>query len=656
MMEFKRIMRIDIETYSDIDITEYGVYRYVDSPEFDILLFAYKLDNDPVEVIDFTALDENERQRTIDILKGYLMDETVLKTAFNAQFEITALNKAFGIDMPLNSWSCTMVRGMVMGLPGSLKNMAKAMGLEEQKDKEGKALIQYFCKPCKPTKTNGGRTRNLPEHDREKWEKFVEYCRQDVVVETEIGNRLPYLIDSEQYLWEIDMAINRMGVAIDKELVTHAIDCSEQYTTELMRRSKEITGLENPNSTTQLKHWVQEQEGVTLDSIDKAAVNALLEGTLEPHVREVLEMRQELGKSSVKKYQKMDGCLCSDGRVHGLLQFYGANRTGRWAGRLVQVQNLSKNHDETLDSMRELLKSGQYDMIPYLYGDTQAFLSELVRTAFIAKEGHRFIVSDFSAIEARVIAWLGDEKWRINVFNTHGKIYEASASQMFGVPIESVTKGSPLRAKGKVAELACGYQGGVNALRAMDPKWADSVPEAELQDLIDQWRAANPNIVRLWNTAQDCAVNCIKRKTKVPLKHGVVFEYENGCMFIRLPSGRRLCYPNASLSEGRFGNQVPTFYAENDKHMWVKSQTYGGKLIENIVQAIARDCLAESIIRLYELGYNTVMHIHDEVVIEHEEGKSSKEEVMEIMGQSIDWAPGLPLRADAYETKYYLKD
>lgn len=910
------ILRIDIESYSDIDIMKSGVYKYVESPNFEILMIGYKLIDNGQEhsgLIDLKdPLEFNQKEYTQ--ICELILSSSVIKTAFNANFETTCLSKHLGVKLDPKEWRCSKVQSLQMGLPGNLAGVAKALGLEQQKDTKGKALINYFSKPCKPTKKNGQRTRNLPHHDPEKWADFCSYCIQDVEVEDAIADRLSKypLKDSEQYLWTIDQEIISDGVLLDMKLVNNAVECANAYNERLITRAQEITGLSNPNSVSQIKAWLEESEGEEVTSLSKATVKDLLGTDVSELARELLEIRQELGKTSVKKYQAMQRAVCEDSRVRGLLEFCGASRTARWAGRLVQVQNLPQNKLPDLHWARQLLLSGEYDLFESLYGNVPDTLSQLIRTAFVASPGGRFIVADFSAIEARVLAWVAKEQWRLEVFATHGKIYEASASQMFKVPLESIGKGSPLRQKGKVAELACiaegslvltdfglvpiedvqmhhklwdgstwvrhdgvifkgvkevidyegltatadhlvwvegetepvqfgvaaacgahltrsgygrhtirvgennkprekveigmerpngfgavhrmledfmgiplqpkagqvegvssllsatqntevarseihggqtemrkpqdkglrklwrawhkvqfrishrgrslddrelrfarhgsgdrqrgrewklrawkpqvgnsptklpepkkvydiinagplnrftvsgvlvhncGYQGGINALKSMDAKWAATVPDHQLKELIDAWREANPNIVKLWNDVEKAAIAAVKNKRTVSIQYGIKFSFADGCLFINLPSGRKLTYFKAALEPDDYGRDKLTYYGTDEKKGFSKLRTYGGKLVENLIQAIARDCLAESIVRLKEAGYRTVMHVHDEVILDTPiDPKYSMEEVMDIMGQPIDWAPGLLLTADAYETYYYRKD
>lgn len=649
-----KTLAIDIETYSSVDLTKSGVYAYSEAPDFTVLLFAYAFDAEPVQIIDL-ASGEALPKTVIDALRD---NHNILKTAFNANFERTCLTRFLGFPMDPEGWQCTAVQAATLGLPHHLDGVAKVMKLGEQKDSRGKALIKFFSVPCKATKANGGRTRNLPQHDTEKWAVFKDYCKQDVAVERAIRNKLSRFqnTEKEKRLWGVDQKINDRGVRIDSIFVKQAIRCDQEHHDRCLRRAVEITGLENPKSVAQLKAWVEETEGICLENLNKATVQELIHEIQNPEVREVLKLRADLSKTSTKKYETMIKAKCEDDRVRGLFQFYGANRTGRFAGRLVQVQNLPQNHLRDLELARILVKDGDFDTLDRLFGNTPATLSELIRTAFIPTEGRRFIVSDFSAIEARVIAWLADEKWRMDVFATHGKIYEASASQMFHVPIESIVKGSSLRQKGKVSELALGYAGGVGALKTMGAL-AMGVPEEELQGLVDGWRAASPNIVKFWWDVEKAVRMAIADKPS-KLQYGLSFEKQSGILFIGLPSGRKLAYVNPRLEpDPKFSREGIVYDGQNQTtKKWEKIRTYSGKLAENIVQAVARDCLAESMIRLDQLGFDIVMHVHDEVILDVEKGRSSAEEVAEIMGRPIDWAPGLLLRADAYETDFYQKD
>lgn len=651
-----RTLSIDIETYSDLDIKKVGVYRYVDSANFEILLFAYAFDNEEVKVIDLVN-DEDLPKEVIEALN----DNKVIKSAFNANFERTAISKFLNINLKPNEWSCTMIKALTLGLPGSLDSVSKALKFNEdkQKIKEGKALIQYFCKPCKATKVNKGRTRNLPIHDMEKWNKFKEYCKQDVVVEREIRNKLSKYKTTKREikLWYLDQRINDTGIKVDTELIENAIECDKRYTEKLTKEAIKITGLNNPNSPAQLKKWLSDKVGFEITSLTKESIPEILEQVDDENVVRILELRKLMSKTSIKKYEAMKLAKGNDNRVRGLLQFYGANRTGRWAGRLVQVQNLPQNHIEDLDLARNLLKEGDFDLIELLYDSVPDVLSQLIRTAFIPSEGHRFIVSDFSAIEARVIAWLAGEKWRLDVFNSHGKIYEASASQMFKIPIENIKKGSELRQKGKLAELSNGYGGSVGALISMGAIKM-GLKEEELQPIVTAWRNANPNITKFWWDVDKAAKKAIKDRTIVEIQHGIKFIYNPGVLFIELPSSRRLSYlrpkiePHTTFS----GDKITYEGMEQTSKQWKRIDTYGPKLVENIVQATARDCLREAMFNVTDAGYDIVMHVHDELVLDVDKRCGSLEEVNSIMGKEISWAKGLPLKADGYECDYYKKD
>ncbi|MGJ0841559.1 DNA polymerase [Clostridium tertium] len=654
-----RTLAIDVETYCELDIKNVGAYRYCEHPSFEIMLFAYAYDDEPVQIIDFM----NGETLPFEIIED-LENPEVLKTAFNANFERNAIiGDGYwpnGIsDMNPAQWDCTMIQALRMGLPGSLDMVGKALNFQEdkQKMKEGKALIQYFCKPCKPTKTNGGRTRNLPEHDPEKWELFKEYCKQDVEVEREIRRKLNKYktTDKEKRLWDLDQQINDRGINLDLVLAEQAIKCDEQFKDRLTKEAIGLTGLSNPNSPTQLKKWLSDKVGYEVTSLTKDSIPKLLEAAEDENVKRVLELRQLMAKTSIKKYQAMESARCEDGRVRGLLQFYGANRTGRWAGRLVQVQNLPQNHLPDLDDARTFVRNGKFDEVEFLFDSVPDTLSQLIRTAFIPSEGNRFIVADFSAIEARVIAWYASEKWRLEVFKTHGKIYEASASQMFKVPIEDIKKGSDLRQKGKIAELALGYGGSVGAIKSMDK--SGSIPEEELPGLVRSWRSANPNITKFWWDCDKAAKKAINERTTVTMQYGLKFIYNPGVLFIQLPSGRRLSYVRPKIEEGIYGSDIISYEGmEQTSKQWTRQETYGPKLVENIVQATARDCLAEALFNVDKAGYKTVMHIHDEIVMDVPIGFGSVEEVNKIFGENISWAPGLPLKADGYECNYYMKD
>lgn len=662
-----RHLSIDIETYSSVDLKKSGLYKYVQSPDFEILLFAYKADNDPVKIVDLTRHEEIP----FDI-KTALLSDKVIKHAYNAAFEWYCLSKYLRVPVPeawLNQWRCTMLHGLYLGYPGGLAVVGEALKLPQDKRKMGvgKSLINYFCKPCKPTKANGNRARNLAKHEPEKWKLFKDYCVQDVVTENIILNTLSAfpVPDEVQKQWELDMRINARGVALDRELISGALYCSDCITSELTKKASELTGLANPNSVQQLKAWIEAETGKEVTDLNKETVADMLIYDLPDNVTEVLEIRQELGKTSVSKYEAMAKCICDDGRVRGLLQFYGANRTGRWAGRFVQVQNLPRNYIETLDMARKFVKQKNLEAVRLLYGNVPDTLSQLIRTAFIPSGSNKLVIADFSAIEARVIAWLAGEQWRLDVFNTHGKIYEASASSMFGVPIEKIRKGNPeysLRAKGKVAELALGYQGGSGALISMGALKM-GLTEEELPDIVKRWRAANPRIKDLWYTCENAALEVMTTGRRTGVNRGIIFAREYDIMTgldfftVELPSGRKLYYPHPFLAENDFGKQALHYYGTNQQSgKWEVHATYGGKLTENIVQAVARDCLAVTLQRLEDAGLDVVMHIHDEAVIDCGRDAVTVERACEIMGQHIVWADELPLKAAGFESDYYMKD
>ena len=639
---------IDIETFSTTDLTKSGVYRYVEDDCFEILLFGYSVDYGQVQVIDL-AMGEKIPVEIIDALD----DPTIIKWAFNAQFERTCLSKYMGHPLKPEWWHCTMIWAATLGLPLSLEAVGVVLGLEKQKLKEGKDLIRYFCVPCKATKSNDGRTRNYSINDIEKWKLFKSYNERDVETELAIQDKLSKFPVSE-YVWKqyhLDQTINDAGIELDMELVEKAIDCDREFKKKHMERARILTGLENPNSPIQLKEWL-ESKGQMVDSLAKAAVKEMLDAA-DGEVEEVLQLRQLLAKSSVKKYAAMENAICSDGRARGLIQFYGANRTGRYSGRLIQVQNLPQNHIADLKVARDLIKSGDFEGAELLYDSVPNVLSELIRTAFVPNKGCKFLVSDFSAIEARVIAWLAGEKWRMDVFATHGKIYEASASAMFHIPIEEITKGSPLRQKGKIAELALGYGGSVGALAAMGALDM-GVPEEELKPLVDAWRKANPMITKLWWDVDKAAVTTIKEKKSVKL-HSLIFEYVSGILFIMLPSGRRLAYVKPRIFENDYGRENISYEGVGESKKWMRIPSYGPKFVENIIQGIARDILAETMNRLADAGYRIVMHVHDEVIIEAPIN-ASLNDICDIMGQTPSWAPGLLLRADGYECEFYKKE
>lgn len=656
-------LSIDIETFSSVDIKKSGLYKYVQSPDFEILLFAYSWNFGPVQIVDFA-----QGEKIPDGVIWALQDQNTIKHAYNAAFEWYSLSKFF--NTPLHQWRCTMLHSLYCGYPMGLDNVAKAIGLPEDKRKMGigRALIKTFCTPCKPTKSNGNRTRTLPHHEPEKWNLFKEYNRQDVVAEMEILKKLESfpVPEQEQLYWRLDQVINVNGIMVDQQLVDGAIYCNDVVTNELMNEAISISGLENPKSVSQLKSYLEKEIGEELSDLTKNTVKELIKTTNNEAARRMLELRQELSKTSVKKYVAMKETVCDDSRTRGLLQFYGANRTGRWAGRLVQVQNLPRNNLETLDDARELVKSKNVNALKVIYGNVSDVLSQLIRTAFIPSPECVFAIADFSAIEARIIAWLAGEQWRLDVFATHGKIYEASASQMFGIPIEKIKKGNPeyeLRQKGKIAELALGYQGSTGALISMGALNM-GIPEEELTEIVQRWRAANKRIVDLWYSMENAAIHTVKTGRPTGAR-GIIFAREidskndQDFLTITLPSKRKLYYVKPALGEGRFGQEAIYYYGlDQDTKKWTQLQTYGGKLVENCVQAIARDCLAENMMRLYQAGYKIVMHIHDEVVLEipEENSDDTLENICNIMGQPISWAPGLLLRADGFTSKYYKKD
>lgn len=647
------LLQIDLETYSSIDLKACGVHRYVEADDFEILLFAFAFDDDPVQVIDLTDFQDIPK----DVLDALRMDVT--KTAWNAGFERTAIAKQLGIECPPQHWRCSMAHAYTLGLPGSLDGAAKALGLEAQKDNKGKALIKYFSVPCKPTKVNGGRTRNYPYHDPDRWLQYIEYNRQDVVVEREVRKRLERfpVPDREWQVWALDQKINDYGIGVDSNLVGHAIACSQQYTERLLLEAKELTGVDNPNSLPQLKEWFADQ-GLRIDSLNKDMMPELLDAAPTDETIRMLELRQEMGKTSVNKYDAMKLGTCDDNRVRGILQYCGASRTWRWAGRRVQMHNLPQNHLEDLGRARNVLSSGDYELLEMLYGAPPFVLSELIRTALIPSPGNRFIVADFSAIEARVIAWLADELWVLDVFKGHGKIYEATASRMFGIPFETIVKGHEnykYRASGKVATLACGFGGGAAAMEQMDKK--KEIAADQYDPLVRQWRDANPRIRKLWYRAEEAAMEAVRTKGVVKLAHGVSYRYAKGMLFADLPSGHSLSYPSPEIKrDSKFNKDGLTFMAPDKTGRMVRQRTWGGTLVENLVQAIARDCLAESLLRMDRAGFNIPLHVHDEIVLDVPEDTSSVEEVTDLMGQPIEWAPGLPLKAAGFECEFYQKD
>lgn len=643
-------LSIDLETYSDQPLAKTGVYRYVESPDFEILLFAYSVDGGPVQQIDLACGEKIPSE-----ILSALEDETVTKWAFNANFERICLSRFLGYPtgdyLEPDSWKCSMVWAAYMGLPLSLEGVGAVLGLEKQKLTEGKDLIKYFCQPCAPTKTNGQRTRNLPEHAPDKWLAFKRYNIRDVETEMSIQARLSkYPVpDSVWEEYHLDQEINDRGVGLDMELVWQAIQMDGRSRSELTQAMKELTSLDNPNSVQQMKQWLADN-GVETDTLGKKAVAELLK-TAPPPLQKVLTLRQQLAKSSVKKYQAMETAICADDRARGMFQFYGANRTGRWAGRIIQMQNLPQNHLDDLSEARGLVRAGGFDALEMLYEDVPDTLSQLIRTAFVPQENRKFIVADFSAIEARVIAWLAGEKWRQDVFAEGKDIYCASASQMFGVPVEKHGVNGHLRQKGKIAELALGYGGSVGALKAMGALEM-GLSEDELPALVSAWRQANPKIVQFWWAVDHAVMDAVTRKTTTKT-HGIIFSARNGMLFITLPSGRSLAYVKPKIGENRFGGDCITYEGVGGTKKWERIDSYGPKFVENIVQATSRDilCYAMKTLRCCSI----VMHIHDEVVIEADR-RMSLQAVCDQMGRTPPWANGLQLRADGYETDFYKKD
>ena len=657
---------IDIETYSGNDLNKCGVYKYVQHPDFDILLFGYAVDGGEVHVVDLAKGEEIPEE-----ILAALSDEAVTKWAFNSNFERICLSEwlrrnrpehfssysvegdSVGEYLDPRGWKCSMIWSAYMGLPLSLAGVGTVLGLEEQKLKEGKDLIRYFCVPCKPTKSNGGRTRNLPEHDPEKWELFKFYNRRDVEVEQSIQKKLHNFMVPD-FVWEefwLDQEINDRGILLDLTLVRNAIALDEISKDKLSDAMKDITELENPNSVAQMKQWLSDQ-GVKAESLGKKDVAKMIaDEDIDEDVTEALRLRQQLAKSSVKKYQAMQTAVCNDGRARGMFQFYGANRSGRWAGRIIQLQNLPQNHMDDLEQARGLVRNGDYEALAMLYDSVPNVLSELIRTAFVAGEGNKFCVADFSAIEARVLSWLAGERWRTDVFVNNGDIYCASASAMFGVPVEKHGQNAELRQKGKIAELALGYGGSVGALKSMGAIDM-GLTEEELQPLVDSWRSANPNIVRFWWDVDRAVKKAVKQREPSELK-GIRFECRSGMLFITLPSGRRLAYVKPRMSENRFGGESVTYEGVGGTKKWERIESYGPKFVENIVQAISRDILCYAMRTLSHC--RICAHVHDELIIEIRKD-ASLAAICEQMGRTPPWAEGLVLRADGYETQFYKKD
>jgi DNA polymerase len=668
-------LRIDLETYSDVDLKKCGVHKYAESPNFQIMLFGFKFGDGQVRVIDLMA-----GEKIPPHILSALDDPTVQKTAYNAAFEITCLSRHLGRQLDVTQWRCTSVHALYLGMPGNLSDVGKVVGLapDRQKMAVGWGLIRYFCIPCKPTKKNGGRTRNLPHHDPDKWKTFVDYCQRDVESEDTIAQKLARfpVPEVEWKLWHLDQRMMNTGVKVDRELVNAAIECDAIFKERLTAEAVRLTGLDNPNSRNQLLAWLQEAEDDdTIVDLTKKSVPKILESTDSEVTRQVLALRQELSKTSVSKFHAMARAMCADDCVRGLTQFYGANRTGRWAGRIVQVQNLPQNKLKDIDLARNLLKAREYELLSMMFGTVPDTLSQLIRTAFVARPGGRFIPVDFSAIEARVIAWMAWCEWRLVVFATHGKIYEASAEQMFGLPAGSVTKKSPYRQKGKISELALGYQGGAGALKTMGALEM-GLTEDELEPIKVAWRAANPEIVNLWYACERAAKQAVGSKAVVPLtiaggRTKLVFAYESGFLTITLPSKRKLFYVKPRIETedlyretsagGRYvlASAGSLTYEGMDQKtkQWTRLPTYGGKLVENITQAVARDCLAEAMLALDAEGYPQLFTVHDEDIVElpYSSPKGLKD-VEAVMGRPIAWAKDLPLRGDGFETEYYMKE
>ena len=653
MVKTMKKLSCDIETFSDVDLIRCGVYKYADSPNFEMLLFAYAVDDGDVHIIDIAGGEELPEE-IIQAIKS----DTVVKTAYNAQFERVCLSRYLklpeGEYLNPQSWYCTAVQAAELALPLSLADVGSVLGLERQKMTEGKELIKYFCVPCKPTKSNGNCTRNRPCHDINKWETFKKYCMRDVDVERQIADKLKMypISDEEHRLYVLDQIINDRGVLVDSELAEQAVKLNSIQTAVAVEQAYMITGLENPNSVTQLKQWLKEK-GVEIESLSKKSVKSLADET-DGDVSEMLKLRLLMAKTSVKKYEAVIRSVCSDNRVHGMMRFCGANRTGRWSGNILQPQNLPQNHLPDLTLARDIVKDGDFEMLDMMFGNVPNVLSELIRTVLIPKPNHRFIVADFSAIEARVLAWIAGEQWRIDTFKNGGDIYCASASKMFKVPVEKHGVNGELRQKGKISELACGYGGSVGALKNMGAVEM-GVQENELQGLINDWRNANPHIVRFWYEVGNAAMKAIKEKTTVSLGK-LVFAYERGILFIRLPSGRRLSYIKPRIGTNRFGGDSITYMGINSAKKWDRLETFGGKLTENIVQGTARDLLANALINAANAGYDTVFHVHDEIICEVPNGYGSVDELCKLMCIKPEWADGLPLNADGFECEYYKKE
>lgn len=646
-----KILRIDIETFSIPNIMSEGLYKYAEQSE--IILFGWKYNDGRRGIVDLL-----DGETVPDFVMKDLIDSQVIKKAHNAAFEIENISKDFNMKLDRLQWRCTMIKCAISGLPMGLEKAGEVLNLDITKDKIGKKCISFFCVPVKPTKANDFRTRNYPEHDPELWAEFKRYCALDIDSEEAIDDRLSFISmgRNEIRLWALDQRINHFGVMINMDFAKNAVHMDLLYRSKLIQEAIEITNLTNPNSLQKLKFWLEEETDTAIDNLRKESIPKLIEQFDEPIVKRMLTIKQELGKTSVSKYKTMLRSVCADGRIKGMLQFCGAGRTWRWAGRLLQLHNLPKGiyKGENLDLARSFVLDRDSKGSEMFFGAVPDMLSQLIRSSFVASPGKRLIVSDFSSIEARLIAWLAGEQWRLDVFNTHGKIYEASASQMFHIPIEDIEDGSSYRDKGKIAELALGYQGGVNALLKMGAL-AMGIDESELQPIVDAWRAANPKIKKLWYDIDNAAKRCIRTGQKVVLQKGLSFEYRNDYMFINLPSGRFLAYPGATLKQGQYGDEIRYMGLNQTSKKWIEIKSYGGKLVENIIQALGRDCLAQALMNLYEAGYHTVFHVHDETVNEEEEGFGSMDEVNELMIKPAAWMIGLPLAAKGYEGYYYKK-
>lgn len=655
-----RTLAIDIETYSSADLKSCGVYKYTEAEDFEILLFAYKFSTEAAFKIVDLASGENLPYTVLTCL----LDTYTLKTAHNAAFERTCIAKHFGLTLDPAQWECTMAKAAQLGLPLSLDQVSKALNIEDGKKADGKKLIRFFSIPCKPTKANGMRTRNLPSHDPEKWLSFKEYCIQDVVTEQNVREKISFfnIPEIEKKVWILDQQINDRGILLDPQFINNVIDFDKVFAEKLTKTAAEISGLENPNSVQQLKNWLFEETGESVTSLNKETIPALLKSVSSEAAIRMLELRQQLSKTSIKKYAAMMKCICSDNRARGIHQYYGANRTGRWAGRLIQPQNMAKNDTEKypdIELARNLVKDGDLDFFEMIFGDVPDIISQLIRTSFVAKPGHRFIVADFKAIEARVLAWLAGEKWRINLFNANGKIYEESAARMFNKPVDQITKGSKERQRGKIAELALGYQGGPGAISQMEISSRlpveERMPEEDKVPLVKNWRKENQKIVRFWYDVNGACIQAVETGERTGVSHGIEFYTRNDVLFLKLPSGRELCYQSPRIAQKERGPAVTYMGMNQTTKQWQRQDTYGGKLVENIVQATARDLLVHAMLTLKPY-YCIVMHVHDEIVCEMPYGIGSVDGIKEGMGLVPAWAKGLPQAADAYETEFYKKD